>query len=166
MTGRWISKDPIGLSGGLNLYAFCGNDPVNGFDPFGHCSDDDWLDWIHTGLDVIGTFDPSPISDGLNALIYADEGDWINAAISATAMIPYAGDLAKAGKYGTRAAKAINAKAGVSIIQTGGHTLKPSTLKALGMSKGEGKKAIEALKRENGLPNDWHGKIGSDGSVF
>ena len=88
------------------------------------------------------------------------------AAISATAMIPYAGDLAKAGKYGTRAAKAINAKAGVSIIQTGGHTLKPSTLKALGMSKGEGKKAIEALKRENGLPNDWHGKIGSDGSVF
>ena len=27
-TGRWLSKDPIGLSGGLNLYAFCGNDPV------------------------------------------------------------------------------------------------------------------------------------------
>ena len=26
-TGRWISKDPIGLSGGLNLYAFCENDP-------------------------------------------------------------------------------------------------------------------------------------------
>ena len=34
-TGRWISKDPIGLSGGLNLYAFCGNDPVNCNDPYG-----------------------------------------------------------------------------------------------------------------------------------
>ena len=28
-TGRWISKDPIGISGVLNLYAFCANDPVN-----------------------------------------------------------------------------------------------------------------------------------------
>ena len=34
-TGRWLSKDPIGLSGGLNLYAFCGNDIVNKKDPFG-----------------------------------------------------------------------------------------------------------------------------------
>lgn len=35
VTGRWISKDPIGLSGGLNLYAFCGDDPVNCNDPYG-----------------------------------------------------------------------------------------------------------------------------------
>ena len=35
VTGRWLSKDPIGLSGGLNLYVFCGNDPVNWIDPYG-----------------------------------------------------------------------------------------------------------------------------------
>jgi RHS repeat-associated protein len=34
--GRWLSKDPIGLEGGLNLYVFCGNDPVDFKDPFGH----------------------------------------------------------------------------------------------------------------------------------
>ena len=34
-TGRWLSNDPIGISGGLNLYAFCGNDPVNFVDPSG-----------------------------------------------------------------------------------------------------------------------------------
>ena len=34
-TGRWLSKDPIGLSGGLNLYAFCGGDIANGIDPLG-----------------------------------------------------------------------------------------------------------------------------------
>ena len=33
--GRWLSKDPIGLSGGLNLYAFCGNSPVVHVDPIG-----------------------------------------------------------------------------------------------------------------------------------
>ena len=35
-TGRWLSPDPIGISGGLNLYAFCGNDPVNYIDPEGN----------------------------------------------------------------------------------------------------------------------------------
>lgn len=34
-TGRWLSKDPIGIAGGLNLYAFCGNNPVNFVDPSG-----------------------------------------------------------------------------------------------------------------------------------
>ncbi len=34
-TGRWLSKDPIGLGGGMNLYAFCGNDAVNNIDPWG-----------------------------------------------------------------------------------------------------------------------------------
>ena len=41
-TGRWLSKDPIGLSGGLNLYAFCEGDPVNFIDELGlSCNDDD-----------------------------------------------------------------------------------------------------------------------------
>ena len=35
ITGRWLSKDPIGLSGGLNLYAFCAGDPLGCCDPDG-----------------------------------------------------------------------------------------------------------------------------------
>ncbi len=34
-TGRWLSNDPIGISGGLNQYVFCGNDPVDCRDPMG-----------------------------------------------------------------------------------------------------------------------------------
>ncbi|MBI5424118.1 MAG: RHS repeat-associated core domain-containing protein [Opitutae bacterium] len=34
-TGRWLSRDPIGEAGGLNLYGMVGNNPINLFDPFG-----------------------------------------------------------------------------------------------------------------------------------
>ncbi|RWX50746.1 RHS repeat-associated core domain-containing protein [Candidatus Electrothrix marina] len=34
-TGRYLTPDPIGLAGGLNLFAYVQNDPVNWIDPFG-----------------------------------------------------------------------------------------------------------------------------------
>jgi RHS repeat-associated protein len=33
--GRFLSPDPIGFLAGLNLYAYCGNNPVGRADPFG-----------------------------------------------------------------------------------------------------------------------------------
>lgn len=38
----WLSPDPIGESGGLNLYGYVGNDPINFWDPLGLCPDDDY----------------------------------------------------------------------------------------------------------------------------
>ena len=34
-TGRWLSKDPIGIKGGLNQYEFCASNPVMFVDPMG-----------------------------------------------------------------------------------------------------------------------------------
>ena len=35
VVGRWLSKDPSGITGGLNEYTFCYDNPVNFIDPFG-----------------------------------------------------------------------------------------------------------------------------------
>lgn len=35
--GRWLNPDPIEHLGGINLYNYDGNDPINNIDPFGNC---------------------------------------------------------------------------------------------------------------------------------
>ena len=62
---RWISPDSIEYLdpqsiNGLNLYAYCGNDPINRFDPTGHSWESFWngvRDWFsdHWKEVVIGT---------------------------------------------------------------------------------------------------------------
>lgn len=44
--GRWLTRDPIGYAGGLNLYGYCGGNPVNGIDPLGLRS---WYDGLLNG---------------------------------------------------------------------------------------------------------------------
>lgn len=44
--GRWMSPDPLGFSAGSNLYAYCGNDPLNRIDSRGL-----WYGFVtHRGL--------------------------------------------------------------------------------------------------------------------
>ena len=52
-------------------------------------------------FDVIGIFDPTPISDGVSSgSMSLFRGDLVGAGISLVSMVPYIGDLAKAGKLG------------------------------------------------------------------
>lgn len=47
--GRWISRDPIAENGGLNLYVYVGNDPLNRVDPLGW----EW-DWVPGPYEALG----------------------------------------------------------------------------------------------------------------
>lgn len=96
VTGRWLSNDPIGISGGLNQYVFCGNNPVDFRDPLGLCKSDggdsywrrswrqlwygnltDEVTALGTGMQIVaGIFDidlPGDVRD-----ISADFGGWKN----------------------------------------------------------------------------------------
>ena len=52
--GRWLSQDPIAEAGGLNLYAYVGNNPVNGIDQLGLFSADASfkVEWFPLKLDL------------------------------------------------------------------------------------------------------------------
>ena len=53
---------------------------------------------VHETLDMVGFVDPTGISDGINAGLYAGRGNYIMAGISAAAILPF-GDLAKGVKF-------------------------------------------------------------------
>jgi RHS repeat-associated protein len=51
--GRFVTRDPIGYKGGINLYGFTGNNPVNESDPSGYGPGnlDEWYSaWDNTSL--------------------------------------------------------------------------------------------------------------------
>lgn len=56
--GRWLSRDPIGERGGINLYHFLCNNPQNDVDPLG---EDGWKEWIVKLLLILATEDDGNI---------------------------------------------------------------------------------------------------------
>ncbi|MBK8259018.1 MAG: hypothetical protein IPK82_40960 [Polyangiaceae bacterium] len=104
--GQFIQQDPSGYNGGLNLYAYCDNNPLLYIDPMGL----GWLDWVQTGLDVIGLIPVvGEVADGVNGLISLGRGNYVDAGLSFASMIPIGGQAATAAKWGKHGVDALNA---------------------------------------------------------
>jgi hypothetical protein len=56
-------------------------------------------------VDAAGIVDPTPISDGISAVMSLAKGDWVGAGLSAVSMIPYLGDAVAKTAKGARAIK-------------------------------------------------------------
>ena len=77
LTGRWLSRDPLAENGGVNLYTFCGNDPVNGVDGLGLVGESLWYDrlgiWAGNKVDIAKDY-------------YANNLPWVISGILNTAI--------------------------------------------------------------------------------
>ena len=78
--GRWLSADRLGEAGGINLYGYVGNDPINSWDPLGlspcptdsSADPDRWTsdnaDWDHGKWmkDIWAKLNPEPLPGQIN----------------------------------------------------------------------------------------------------
>jgi RHS repeat-associated protein len=93
-TGRWLSKDPADEDGGLNLYAFNYNSPINWFDPDGRAPMSGGFPTPFPPFIPPGGFPPAQPTDILDLLnTLSDAADALSIALIAC-------DIAAAGPTG------------------------------------------------------------------
>ena len=80
VTGRWLSSDPIGISGGLNQSVFCEDNPITYLDPYGLDAylvrGNDHGSWLNQQLHLsimVDMFDAHGNVVGRRAFSYGDD---------------------------------------------------------------------------------------------
>jgi Bacterial toxin 30 len=91
----------------------------------------------HTVLDVAGLVPlAGELADGANALWYTADGDYLNAGLSAAAMVPIAGWVSTGGKLGVKGFKAVHSLEGLRTFLRGRPSIVPAHAERLPVPPG------------------------------
>ena len=117
---------------------------------------------LSAALDLAGILDPTGVADGVNAVLQAKNGDWLNAGISVISIVPVIGDFSKAGKIPKDA----------NIIKNAIHGIKngKNSLNTVSFIQGSGKNAVKITtpipKGYHKLHNSKKGDVYTNGKYF
>jgi RHS repeat-associated protein len=100
---RFISEDPIGLNGGINLYGYVGNNPLNRIDPWGlqdiliidkTAPVDSGIPGTSYGAQIYVKLDDNTIFGPYRGSSYPNTGQRVNGKV-----VPYSGNMLDEGVY-------------------------------------------------------------------
>jgi hypothetical protein len=115
-------------------------------------------------VDAAGVVDPTPISDGVSAVMSLAKGDWWGAALSAVSMVPYLGDAVAKTAKGARAIKKLKELTDAIAGATKRLDALKSARKALDDRKEAARRVREARRQQSACagckPHDEHGVKG------
>ena len=140
-TGKFINRDPIGYGGGINLYGFTGNNPVNRSDPNGTSDSDSFNPFAYFN----NLFSYATPHDVLHAIKHNDAVHAVGVFFSGLSYVPLPEN------------PAFDAKAATVAVEVGAPAVRAATREiALGLDP-----YYKKLAAETGAApyREWGGKI-------